>query len=81
MKTQQESPESYLDIFLQFLKFGFMAWGGPVPQIAMINQDMMPTTLRRTRAPMPLWTGAVKRNNLTGTSNNEEGPQIAALFF
>jgi chromate transporter len=28
-------------IFLRFLKFGFLAWGGPVAQIAMIKQELV----------------------------------------
>lgn len=40
MKNQPRK-ESYLDIFLRFLKFGFLAWGGPVPQIAMIKQELV----------------------------------------
>lgn len=34
-------PQSYADIFLRFLKFGFLAWGGPVAQIAMIRQELV----------------------------------------
>lgn len=33
--------ESYLKIFLRFLHFGFLAWGGPVAQIAMIKQELV----------------------------------------
>lgn len=34
-------PQSYPDIFLRFLKFGFLAWGGPFAQIAMIRQELV----------------------------------------
>ena len=34
-------PQSYSGIFLRFLKFGFLAWGGPVAQIAMIRQELV----------------------------------------
>jgi chromate transporter len=34
-------PQSYPGIFLRFLKFGFLAWGGPVAQIAMIRQELV----------------------------------------
>ena len=33
--------QSYGDIFLRFLKFGLLAWGGPVAQIAMIRQELV----------------------------------------
>ncbi|MEN9561985.1 MAG: hypothetical protein RIR73_229, partial [Chloroflexota bacterium] len=33
--------QSYLHLFLRFLKFGFLAWGGPVAQIAMIRQELV----------------------------------------
>jgi chromate transporter len=33
--------QSYTAIFLRFLRFGFLAWGGPVAQIAMIRQELV----------------------------------------
>jgi chromate transporter len=33
--------QSYLQLFLRFLRFGFLAWGGPVAQIAMIRQELV----------------------------------------
>lgn len=33
--------ESSFKIFLRFLRFGFMAWGGPFAQIAMIRQELV----------------------------------------
>jgi chromate transporter len=33
--------QSYGGIFLRFLKFGFLAWGGPFAQIAMIRQELV----------------------------------------
>lgn len=33
--------ESYVRLFLRFLKFGLLAWGGPVAQIAMIRQELV----------------------------------------
>jgi chromate transporter len=33
--------ESYLRLFIRFLRFGLLAWGGPVPQIAMIRQELV----------------------------------------
>ena len=33
--------EPYLRLFLRFLRFGLLAWGGPVAQIAMIRQELV----------------------------------------
>ena len=33
--------QSYASIFLRFLKFGLLAWGGPFAQIAMIRQELI----------------------------------------
>jgi len=34
-------PETPLRIFLRFLRFGLLAWGGPVAQIAMIKRELV----------------------------------------
>jgi chromate transporter len=34
-----DRPDSYTSIFLRFLKFGALAWGGPAAQIAMIKHE------------------------------------------
>jgi chromate transporter len=33
--------EGYLRLFLRFLRFGLLAWGGPIAQIAMIRQELV----------------------------------------
>lgn len=33
--------QSYTGLFFRFLRFGFLAWGGPVAQIAMIRQELV----------------------------------------
>jgi chromate transporter len=33
--------EGYLKLFARFLRFGLLAWGGPVAQIAMIRQELV----------------------------------------
>ncbi|MGI8853996.1 MAG: chromate transporter [Methyloceanibacter sp.] len=32
---------THLQIFLRFLRFGFLAWGGPVAQIAMLRRELV----------------------------------------
>ena len=39
--TAQVPRESLGQLFLRFLKFGSLAWGGPVAQIAMIRQELV----------------------------------------
>src|SRR5689334_4184229 len=39
--NQNVPHEPYLKLFLRFLRFGFLAWGGPVAQIAMIRQELV----------------------------------------
>ncbi|MGV3504490.1 MAG: chromate efflux transporter [Adhaeribacter sp.] len=34
-------PQTKMQIFLRFLRFGFLAWGGPVAQIAMIRRELV----------------------------------------
>lgn len=34
-------PESYTRLFLRFLRFGLLAWGGPVAQIAMVRDELV----------------------------------------
>jgi chromate transporter len=36
---QVEHPESPTAIFIRFLKFGCLAWGGPAAQIAMVKRE------------------------------------------
>jgi chromate transporter len=35
------SRETWLRLFLRFLRFGLLAWGGPVAQIAMIREELV----------------------------------------
>ena len=41
MTTVAIPREGYLRLFLRFLRFGLLAWGGPVAQIAMIRQELV----------------------------------------
>src|SRR5215212_8710441 len=36
-----QNSESLLGLFWRFLRFGFLAWGGPVAQIAMIKRELV----------------------------------------
>jgi chromate transporter len=38
---QTNPPDSYGRLFLRFLRFGLLAWGGPIAQIAMIRQELV----------------------------------------
>ncbi len=37
----EASKQSFLSLFWRFLRFGLLAWGGPIPQIAMIRQELV----------------------------------------
>ena len=39
--TNDPRDESLISIFRRFLRFGLLAWGGPVPQIAMIKRELV----------------------------------------
>jgi chromate transporter len=41
MTTAAIPREGYLRLFWRFLRFGLLAWGGPVAQIAMIRQELV----------------------------------------
>ncbi len=32
---------TYFQLFMRFLKFGFLAWGGPVAQVAMLRRELV----------------------------------------
>ncbi len=39
--AKQQNSDGLFPIFLRFLRFGFLAWGGPVAQIAMIKDELV----------------------------------------
>lgn len=41
MRRPDPSNDSLFAIFRRFLRFGFLAWGGPVAQIAMIKRELV----------------------------------------
>lgn len=40
-RIERSTAESYGKLFLRFLRFGALAWGGPVAQIAMIRRELV----------------------------------------
>lgn len=63
-------PLSYAALFLQFLKFGALAFGGPVAQIAMIRRELVDE--RR-------WIDSVRFNRLLAVMQVLPGPEAHEL--
>lgn len=61
---------SYLKLFVRFLKFGFLAWGGPVAQIAM---------LRRELVDEDRWMSSARFNKLLAVMQVLPGPEAHEL--
>jgi len=62
--------QSYPAIFLRFLKFGFLAWGGPFAQIAMIRQELVEEEK---------WISAEKFNRVLSAYQALPGPEAHEL--
>ena len=62
--------QSYADIFFRFLKFGFLAWGGPVAQIAMIRQELVEEEK---------WISSEKFNRILSVYQALPGPEAHEL--
>ena len=62
--------DSYKDIFRRFLKFGFLAWGGPVAQIDMIRQELVEEEK---------WISQRKFNRVLGVYQALPGPEAHEL--
>jgi len=63
-------PLTYLQLFLRFLKFGFLAWGGPVAQVAM---------LRRELVDEERWISSERFNRLLAVMQVLPGPEAHEL--
>jgi len=63
-------PQSYTGLFLRFLRFGFLAWGGPVAQIAMIRQELVEEDQ---------WIGPEKFNRVLSVYQALPGPEAHEL--
>jgi chromate transporter len=61
---------SHLQIFWRFLQFGFLAWGGPVAQIAMIRRELVD----RER-----WISSKRFNRLLAVFQVLPGPEAHEL--
>jgi chromate transporter len=62
--------QSYVDIFVRFLRFGLLAWGGPFAQIAMIRQELVEEEK---------WISAEKFNRVLSVYQALPGPEAHEL--
>ncbi|HEX3042210.1 MAG TPA: chromate transporter [Solirubrobacterales bacterium] len=51
-----ERPEPIGAIFIRFLKFGFLAWGGPAAQITMIKRECVDEEMWVSEASLTMLT-------------------------
>lgn len=62
--------EPWLRLFLRFLRFGALAWGGPVAQIAMIRQELVDEER---------WVGSAHFNRVLAVYQVLPGPEAHEL--
>jgi chromate transporter len=62
--------ENYLRLFLRFLRFGLLAWGGPIAQIAMIRQELVEEEK---------WISKERFNRVLGVYQALPGPEAHEL--
>ena len=62
--------EPWLRLFLRFLRFGALAWGGPVAQIAMIRQELVDEER---------WSGSAQFNRVLAVYQVLPGPEAHEL--
>ncbi len=62
--------EPYGRLFLRFLRFGLLAWGGPVAQIAMIRQELVEEEQ---------WVSRERFNRVLGVYQVLPGPEASEL--
>lgn len=63
-------PLSALQIFWRFLRFGFVAWGGPVAQIAMVRRELVEEEA---------WVSGARFNRLLAVYQVLPGPEAHEL--
>jgi chromate transporter len=70
-ETAHQPPDlTYLALFVRFLRFGFMAFGGPVAQIAMIRRELVDEEK---------WIGGGSFNKLLAVMQVLPGPEAHEL--
>jgi len=62
--------EPWLQLFLRFLRFGALAWGGPVAQIAMIRNELV---------DQERWIGSAQFNRVLAVYQVLPGPEAHEL--
>lgn len=65
-KVNNPAYESYWKLFIIFLRFGILAWGGPVAQIAMIREELVDEKK---------WITREKFNRILGVYQALPGPE------
>lgn len=69
-ETNNPAYESYWKLFVRFLRFGLLAWGGPVAQIAMIREELVDEKK---------WLTREKFNRILGVYQVLPGPEAHEL--
>ena len=70
MAAEPQPPAlTYSQLFLRFLRFGLMAWGGPVAQIAMLRKELVEER----------WISSAKFNRLLAVMQVLPGPEAHEL--
>ncbi len=62
--------ESYVSLFLRFLRFGLLAWGGPIAQIEMIRKELVEEEQ---------WISRERFNRVLGVYQALPGPEAHEL--
>ena len=70
MRPTDTIPATHTAIFARFLKFGLLAWGGPVAQVAMIRRELVDEQQ---------WLSAARFNRLLAVYQVLPGPEAHEL--
>lgn len=69
-QTNNSAYESYWKLFIRFFRFGLLAWGGPIAQIAMIREELVDEKK---------WITREKFNRILGVYQALPGPEAHEL--